>query len=181
MGFQHDKTDGAFLYGPSGQVIWASSNKQAYWTDYITGSFTVPSITGSAGVVSTQTIDVDDVSSNATDVMGWFRTTSSDLSGVVSGAVHQLGGTTLLRVDFAGEFTSISTSGPGMYPDSLDPRYTTWTTSNHRNYCGCIAITTFISGGKLRATIDRNKPLDLLQNFASMTINYWAFALTFDN
>lgn len=180
MGFEHDPTDGAVLYNAAGDVIWSSARLQAYWTDYVTGSFTVPAISGTAGVVSTSTVDLADVSADATDVMGWFTATSSELSGIVSGGTHQLGGTTILRVDRAFEAINLSQSTPGMYPDNLDPRYATYVTSTKGNYSGCIAVSTYVESGKLKATIERYKPLDFSQNFAAMTIEYWAFALRFD-
>lgn len=175
MSFSHDPTNGAVLYGADGEVIWSSAREQAYWTDYVTGTFSVGAISaGDTGFISSQTIDVADVSPNATDLMGWFTATSSALMGVVSGGVHQLGGTTLLRM-----MHTNTGSTPGMYPDGLDPRYMTYSTSTRHNYHGGVFLSTYVTGGKFRAHIYRSSAGTFA--WPAMTIRYWAFALTFDN
>lgn len=180
MSLEFDPSAGAVLYDAAGNVIWSSSRRQAYWTDYVSGSFSVPSISGSSALISTSNLTLEPVSSRATALMGWFIATSSSLSGIVNGGVHQLGGTTLLRVDFQGG--NEPGLGPGMYPDGLDPRYASYTTSTRYNFAGCIAISTWVEAGFLRARVQRFKPLDgFSMSFSGMTVKYWAFALAFDN
>lgn len=182
MGYRYDPTDGAVLYGPDGEVVWSSSRRQAYWTDHFSGSFTVPAISGSSiGVYSNVVTDIATVDPVATDLMGWFTASSADLSGIQSGGTHQLGGTTLLTVFYAGERLNVSTWAAGMYPDSLNPNWVAYTTSTRQNYCGGISVATWVEAGKVKARVQRYRPGDFSANFSAMTINFWGFALAFDN
>lgn len=182
MSFGYD-TNGAVLYGPDGAVVWSSSRKQAYATDYISGSFVISAMPGlnSVGIIQSVTDLVAPVSPVATHIMGSFTATQSGgytVGGVAQGGIHQLGGTTLLM---ASVFR--------MYPSgrNFDERYSTWTTGD-LNMAGAMLLTTYVEGGWFKATIERYKPTAGSSSASwsglgvgNVTISYQGLAYTFDN
>lgn len=165
--------------------MWASSRRQAYWTDYITGSFTIAAMPGinSVGVISSVTQNIQSVSANATHIMGSFTAAQSggySVGGVANGGIHQLGGTTLLNIATFNMYPS--------NPSASDLRYTTWGTGAVVNVAGAILLSTYIEGGWFKAHIERYKPT-AASNPASwagvgafaVTIAYQGVAFTFDN
>lgn len=184
MSFEHDPTTGAKIYGPNGSVVWSSSREQAYWTDYVTGSFTIAALPLlSTGVIHKETRNIRAVSPNATHLMGWFTAAQSggyNVGGVANGGTHQLSGTTILTV---GQLN--------MHPGNIsvpDVRYSTWVQGARPNVSLCIALSTYVSGGFFRADIERFSPTsgDFPTSWNALgtntiTITYHALALTFDN
>lgn len=183
MTFKFDPATGVDLYGPDGEVIWSSSRKQAYWTNYINGSFTIAAMPGfnAAGVIQSVVQNVKPVAANATHVMGSFTATQSGgytVGGVANGGIHQLGGTTLLMC-----------STYNMYPSlyGSDEQFKTWGTGSE-DVAGAILLSTYIEGGWFKAHIERYKPTagDLPSSwsgigFYEITIAYQGVAYTFDN
>lgn len=183
--FEHDPVNGAIFRDAAGNVVWSSARQQAYWTDYVSGSFVIgemPSI-GETGIISRVTTNLAPVASNATNIMGSFTATQSGGytdGGVSNGGIHQLGGSTFLMVATYPMYPS--------NPDVSDVRYTTWITGARTNVAAAMVLTTWIEGGWLKAMVERYKPTDgsgaaTWSGIGSnnVTISYHGFAYTFDN
>lgn len=186
MSFEHDPTNGVKLYGPDGAVVWASSRSHAYWTDYVSGSFTIASMPdGNANSVGTKsTRNLHPVAAHATHVMGSFRATQSGgyaVAGVSDGGIHMLGGTTLLMV-------AVYPMYPSTWGDITDVRYTTWITGAKDDLSAAIILSTYVQGGWLKAEVERYKPIAGGGSSSwsglgtgTITISYQGVAYTFDN
>ena len=187
MSYEFDQNDGAVLYGEDGRVVWSSVRRQAYWTNYVSGSFEIEAIPGakngsSVGDVTTRNLRA--VSPNATHIMGSFTATQSGgytVAGVANGGIHQLGGTTFLMI-------ALYPMYPSTWSDVVDVRYTTWVTGARDNVAAALILTTFVEGGWLKATVERYKPVDGSGSSnwsglgqATVTIAYQGVAFTFDN
>lgn len=184
MPYDYSPTAGAKLLDADGNTIWSSAREQMYITDYVTGSFVIPRLPIlTTGVIDKDIINVAAVSANATDLLGWFTATQSggyNAGGVANGGVHQLGGTTLLM---SAQFNC--------YPSNSgvpDYQYKTWIQGAITDLAGALLLSTYVSGGFLKAEIERYMPTSgdfpsawnaLGQN--NVTITYHAFAVTFDN
>lgn len=190
MSFEHDPTDGATLYGPNGEVVWSSARRQAYWTDYVTGSFTITAMPGTGNanfVAQITTLNLSPVAAHATHIMGSFTATQSggySTGGVANGGIHQLGGTTMLMVATYLLYPSVNTGSS----ESSDIRYSTWVSGAREDVSAAIILSTYVEGGWLKADVERSKPVDgggpaswagLGNN--TITIAYQGLAFTFDN
>ena len=173
-------TGGVTLERSSGPA-WSSARLQAYWTDYVTGSFTIAPIVTSLGQPATftdTTSPLSAVSANAAGVMGWFTATQSggySQGGLVNGAIHQLGGTALLMAGVV-----------RMYPDASSAIYSGYVTGVN-DTAGAVLLTTYVSGGVLYARVQRYYPADpyapntwIGLAASTVTITYHAFAYAFN-
>jgi hypothetical protein len=183
-----DPVSGVVMKNAAGTDIWKSSNQQGFVTNYKTGTLVIPALISQAAVKSTVVKTLATGASNATDLLGWFEVISAQGftgASVIKGAVHQLGGTTIIAAD-QGYMVNY-----GFYAESTGPNESS-TNPGIYDLGFLIALTTYVKAGKLIAEIDTFKPgtdpADKSASFwstpiakSNITIKYHAFMIAFDN